>query len=210
MFVGTLPAGGESLLELLVDNGATKDFYMAGGTAASLRLGHRLSYDLDFFSVKEFNTGLMVQKLSSIGRFELSGEAWCTVSGILNDIRVSFMAYKYPLLYPTKEFRGVKVADLRDIALMKITAISGRGSKRDFIDLYAICKEIMSIGDLLELFKEKYKDTKYSMYHIVKSLGYFEDAEMETDPIILADITWSEVKNYFAREQQELFRLGLP
>lgn len=140
MFVNVLPENGESVLDLLSSRHITDGFYMAGGTAASLQLGHRISYDFDFFSPREFGTTLLIQRLSSIGRFDLTGEAWGTVHGLLNDVRVSFMIYRYQLLFPTTDFRGIGVADLRDIALMKMTAISGRGSKKDFVDL-CVCSK---------------------------------------------------------------------
>lgn len=204
MFVNVLPRNGESVLDLLSSRHITGDFYMAGGTAASLQLGHRISYDFDFFSSREFGTTSLIQRLSSIGRFDLTGEAWGTVHGLLDDVRVSFMVYRYQLLFPTTDFRGIGVADLRDIALMKMTAISGRGSKKDFIDLYVICQKIISLDALLDLFKEKYSGTGYSLYHVLRSFAYFDDAERDVDPIILTDVTWPEVKVYFREQQTRL------
>ncbi|NPV53614.1 MAG: nucleotidyl transferase AbiEii/AbiGii toxin family protein [Firmicutes bacterium] len=188
----------------LKSNNLTSRFYIAGGTAAALQLGHRLSYDFDFFSREEFDPVTLIQRLASLGSFSLTGEAWCTVHGILDGVRVSFMTYKYPLLFPVKRFKGIDIADLRDIALMKITAISSRGSKKDFIDLYVICKEVIPVNELLKLLEDKYKGTGYSLYHIIRSLAFFDDAERDVDPITLTRITWTEVKEYFTRLQKEL------
>ena len=211
MFINVLPENGEPVLALLTEHGVTEDFYMAGGTAAALQLGHRRSYDLDFFTPKEFGTTPLIQKLSSIGEFKLTGEAEGTVHGILKGVRVSFMFYRYPLLFPTSDFHGVRIADLRDIGLMKITAISSRGSKKDFVDLYVICQRVIPLELLLGLFEAKYSGTGYSLYHLLRSLAYFDDAEREPALETLGEgTTWSEVKAYFRKEQTRLFERYRP
>lgn len=204
MFVNVLPKDTGAVLELLTSHHIVDSFYMAGGTAAALQLGHRISYDFDFFSPQEFDTTLLIQRLSSIGKFDLAREAWGTVHGLLNDVRVSFMFYKYPLLFPAMDFKGIGLADHRDIALMKMTAVSSRGAKKDFIDLYVVCRKTISLDALLDLFKEKYSAAGYSTYHLLRSLAYFDDAERDVDPVILADVSWHEVKTYFREQQSKL------
>ncbi|MFH0906699.1 MAG: hypothetical protein V1829_00390, partial [bacterium] len=73
---------------------------------------------------------------------------------------------------------------------------SSRGSKKDFIDLYFIFKEI-SFDELFELFEKKYSKIKFNKLHILKSLNYFIDADKNPMPIMIEDISWREVKNYF-------------
>lgn len=206
MFEKVITNKGKSLLELLTRQQLLKNFYLAGGTAVALQLGHRLSEDFDFFSQHEFSTLDIIQSLSQLGTFKLTGESRGTVHGTLRGIKLSFLLYKYPLLYPTKAFRGCQIADLRDIALMKITAISSRGSKKDFIDLYFIVREIIDLRDLMHLFDVKYKSVAYSKYHLLKSIGYFEDADKEADPAMLKPANWNDVKEFFLQKQRELIK----
>lgn len=97
------------------------------------------------------------------------------------------------LLFPLLKYNNVKLADERDIAAMKILAISGRGSKKDFVDLYVLLKKY-SIEEILTFFNEKYRDYNYNMLHILKSLVYFFDADMDPEPMYIKEIIWNEVK----------------
>ena len=87
---------------------------------------------------------------------------------------------------------------------MKFTAIAGRGTKKDFIDLYWIGQNIISLEKLFSFFDKKYGKT-YNQYHILKSLTYFEDAEKDKKPKMLKPVKWEEVKNYFLKEEKILF-----
>lgn len=206
MFEKVISRHRKTLLELLVRKDILRNFYLAGGTAAALQLGHRLSEDFDFFTQDEFDTFDMIQNLGQLGTFTPTGESRGTLHGILKETKLTFLKYKYPLLYPTKSFCGCQVADLKDIALMKMTAISSRGSKKDFIDLFLITKEIISLSSLLDLFDKKYKNVNYSKYHLIKSIGYFEDADREVQPVMLKSINWENIKEYFLQQQKELLK----
>lgn len=176
-----------------------KDFYLAGGTGLALQILHRVSLDLDFFSKKEINTKFLILQLKALGRFNLEKEDWQTIHGNLKKTKVSFFYYPYPLLYPPKRVKGILVADIRDIACMKIDAISRRGAKRDFVDLYFICKQY-NLAYLLKLYEKKYKSIKVNMIHILKSLYYFEDAQKSPMPRMIKDCSWSAVVDFFEKE----------
>jgi Nucleotidyl transferase AbiEii toxin, Type IV TA system len=103
------------------------------------------------------------------------------------------------VLYPFESFNGVAVADQRDIACMKISAIASRGTKRDFIDLYAVAKNY-GLPQLLDLFNTKFAQAQYSIVHALKSLVYFEDATKEPMPDMLVRITWEEIEQFFLAE----------
>ena len=105
------------------------------------------------------------------------------------------LSFKYPyeLLFPKKEYEGVYLADERDIAAMNILAISGRGSKKDFVDLFVLLKKY-SLEDIFGFFNEKYKEYNYNILHILKSLIYFSDADLDPEPVYLKSISWDEVK----------------
>ena len=118
--------------------------------------------------------------------------------------KLSFFKYPYPLLFKPLPFKGVNIAHVFDIACMKIVAISERGTKRDFIDLYFICKT-NPLDEMFELFRKKYQLVKYNIIHILKSLVYFEDAENDPEPQMIEKVDWEEVKNFF---EKEAVRLG--
>ncbi|MEW6455900.1 MAG: nucleotidyl transferase AbiEii/AbiGii toxin family protein [Acidobacteriota bacterium] len=200
MYEEILTKETREVLELLKKLNVLKNFYLAGGTGLSFHLKHRISDDLDFFSQKEINTEEIIQKIKKRGKFKLIREEWGTVIGTLNNVRISFFTYQYPLLKQLKNFKNVNVADIIDIALMKISSISSRGNKRDFIDLYFICKEVISLEELLNLFDKKYREIEYNKSHIIKSLVYFEDAEREPMPDMLVKVNWDEIKIYFENE----------
>ena len=118
---------------------------------------------------------------------------------MISGTKVSFLAYEYPVLFPQSSFLGVAVADPRDIACMKISPITSRGARRDLIDLYAAA-QLHALPELLRLFHQKYARVNYSQVHVLKSLTYFEDADKEPMPEMLAPITWAEVRSFFLRE----------
>jgi predicted nucleotidyltransferase component of viral defense system len=183
----------------------TDGFYLAGGTALAIQLGHRLSVDLDWFSAKEFSRTAVRDALSRAGRFELTGEEEGTMHGLLDGVKVSFLRYGYPLLFPPVEFEGAKLADERDIAAMKLDAVSSRGSKKDFIDIYFLLEKY-ALPELLEIFEKKYAAIKFNKLHILKSLSYFEDADREPTPVMLRPVSWEAVKEKIAAEASKVLR----
>lgn len=203
MFVQALTQPAQAILELLGKRRWMRDFYLAGGSGAALHLGHRVSEDLDFFTPKELNTTLLIQRLKRVGSFDLQTEAWGTVTGILCGVRTSFFTYSYPLLEPVQRLFGVGIASLVDIGLMKIIAISQRGSRRDFIDLFFICQNV-PLERLLSLLPKKYVGVNYSLPHILRSLVYFADAEGEPMPKMLRKVRWSAVKGFFESEVKRI------
>ena len=114
----------------------------------------------------------------------------------VRDIKVSLLGFPYPLLFPTESFDTVSIADARDIACMKLSAVAGRGSRRDFIDLYLLGREF-GLHEIMAWFKSKFSRTDYNMVHIMKSLTYFEDSDGEPMPDMISDISWEQVKKFF-------------
>lgn len=186
-----------SNLELLNKANILDNFYLAGGTGLALQIKHRLSIDLDFFTEKDINIKALMDRLQELGEITVSKEAENTLNGTFNKTEIMFLKYAYPLLFPLKEVEGIIIADSRDIGCMKISAVSSRGTKKDFIDLFFICKNIIDFKELLELFKKKYKDVDYNMIHILKSLVYFDDAEKDPMPKMLTPVSWNKVKEFF-------------
>ena len=178
-------------------------FYLAGGTGLALQLGHRLSQDLDFFSADIFNVDALTVELAVLGKFQLEMKAKQTVAGIFNQTKLSFLGYPYPMLEAGATIGGIKVASIPDIACMKIDAISTRGAKRDFIDLFFIAQNL-PLGQLFKQFEKKYASLHYNLMHVKKSLVYFDDAESDLMPEMLRPAEWSKVKFFFQEEIKKL------
>jgi hypothetical protein len=205
MFVNTLPAHARELLEKFGQEPVIRSFYLAGGSAAALHLSHRVSIDLDFFTPEEhYETELLTQRLSAFGHLDVQQQSQGTLIGVLAGVQVSFFTYPYPLLGELAELNHVAVAHLLDIALMKLIAVSQRGTKRDFVDLYFICQHGYGLEDLLHRIPEKYHTVSYSSYHLLRALVFFADAEEDEPPHMLAPFDWNRVKQYFEEEVRRL------
>ena len=176
-------------------------WYLAEGTALALQVGHRVSIDLDFFLPhSDFSTGGLIKHFQkSAWHTNLVREG--TIYGRLLNAKVSFIAY--PFFVPAQPFLhygGVKILSAHDIAVMKVIAISQRGRKRDFIDLFWYCKNIGSMDMALCAITEQYPTVNHNYSHVYKSLMYFEDAENDPMPKIFFKTNWSEIKNFFKKE----------
>lgn len=190
-------------LEILGKSKILKNAYLAGGTALALQMGHRISYDLDFFTDKKFKAQIFLKKISQIKSYHHERIEWGTILGKLGDVKFSLFCYDYPLLKKLIQFKNIKVASIRDIAAMKIAAVSERGTKRDFIDLYFILQKF-TLPEILDFYNHKYKKLSSNLIHIKKSLVYFTDAEEEEMPKMLKQISWKEVKKFFEKEIKSL------
>lgn len=199
----TLAPATRQVFEKLAECPWTSDFYLAGGTALAMRLGHRVSVDLDFFSGMDFNESQLVERLRETGKLLVFQKAPQSFTGALDGVKLSFLGYKYPTLKEGDGWRGIVIASLQDIACMKLDALSSRGTKRDFVDMFFIAK-LIPLPTLLNLFQEKYASVNYNILHVKKSQAYFEEAEGESMPAMLMPADWQEVKRFFVTQAQML------
>ena len=157
-----------------------EDFYMAGGTALALQIGHRDSIDFDFFYQGDFDTTVLftrIKKVFSDFRILKIQEDKNTLTVLIDDnIKISFFSYDYNLLKDKIEEENFYLASKEDIACMKLSAILGRASNKDYVDLYFILQEI-DLSCLLDLANKKFSDIDINL--ILKSLVYFDDMEEE-------------------------------
>lgn len=205
MFNEAINAQTKRVLEKISQSEITSNFYLAGGTALAIQFGHRESIDLDWFSKNSFSNSQIKDVLSKLGKFELNSEDEGTIHGTLDDVKVSFLDYPYENIFPLISFQNIKLADERDIASMKIDAMSSRGSKKDFIDLYFLLKKYF-ISELFDFFETKYKNIHYNKLHILKSFAYFEVAEDEPMPKMIQEIKWEEIKAEISRKASEYLK----
>ncbi len=177
-------------------------WYLAGGTALALSTGNRKSLDLDFFTQdKNFDEKKLIARFLENKEWQTEVEEKNTIYGELFKAKVSFIAY--PFFIPKQEpiwHGSIKVLQPKDIAVMKITAISQRGRKRDFFDLYWCAKNIEPLEEIIKRLPAQYPAVAHDYHHILKSLVYFEDAESDPEPEINFDANWKKVKNFFIKE----------
>ena len=141
--------------------------------------------------------------MQRLGAFELFSEAENTINGLVNDVRISFFTYRYPLVRDLHKHDRLSIADMFDIALMKLEAISGRGSRKDFVDLYFLLHHF-SLEELFQGCEVKYGIPVSNHYHLLKSLVYFEDAEPQPMPLMCAVVSWEEVKKRIVAEVKKV------
>jgi len=205
MFTKTLSSTARNSLAALGKSGLLKRFYLAGGSALALHLGHRRSIDFDFFTPLHFDSRNLAKNLGQLGEFEKMTIKADTLLGIFNSIKFSLFYFDYPLIKKPKSYLNVVIADPADISAMKLAAIVDRGTKKDFIDLYFLAKEKYSLEQIFRFYNQKYQKLSENLYAILKSLSYFEDAEVSEMPRMIKEISWREIKNFF---RTEVIRLG--
>lgn len=178
------------------------DWYLAGGTALALQVGHRRSVDLDFFTKhSRFDNMDLLARISSGGDLEIELNKDNTIFAKLLGAKISFIAY--PFFLPQQDFMkygSVKILLPIDIAVMKIVAISQRGRKRDFFDLYWCAKNLEPLEETIKRLPSQYPSVAHDYHHILKSMMYFEDAESDPEPLIFFKTDWKEVKTFFKKE----------
>ncbi len=205
-FPQTLYPKTKDTLNLLQNDGflVKSDFYLAGGTALALQLGHRLSIDLDWMSPTFTQPSLLLSQLKKFKPTVIQ-ENKGTLDVLINQTKVSFLNYNYPLVQDLVSYEKIKLADILDIAAMKLTAISSRGSRKDYVDLYFILQKV-SLPEILQVFTQKYQGVNYSLMHLAKSLVYFQPAENEpeVDYIESEKIDWMQIKNKMEQEVQTI------
>lgn len=206
MFVDTLPKATQRSLALLGAERVTRQFYLAGGSALALHLGHRVSVDLDFFSSRSFDSSDLVRKLKTAGTFLQDQKKKDTLLGTLNGVKISFFRYSYPMIGKKKTALGTAIASIEDIGAMKLEAIGTRGKKRDFIDLYFICQSGHPLEEIIEWYERKFRGIDVNMVHYVKALTYFVEAEADPMPRMLKRTSWSQVKGFFDKQAPRVMK----
>lgn len=200
MFSRTLSDHAQNTLALLGKQYFLKSAYMAGGSSLALQLGHRISVDFDFFSESLFELGEVKKELLSIGSYLGSNETPKTIVGVFNDVKFSLFHYPYPLIKKTKNFVGIQLASLADIAAMKLVAITDRGTKKDYIDLYFLAMKCFSIEEMFGYYDKKYHNLDTNKMTLLKALQYFDDANQSGMPDMIIKIDWEKVKDFFRKE----------
>lgn len=172
---------------------------LVGGTSLALQYGHRTSVDLDFFGT--FDSELSFSSiLRRYGQLTIVKESSKIKVYLLDGIKVDFVHYDYPWLESPLQVDGLVLATPPDIAAMKVNAIEGRGSKKDFIDLYYLLQRY-TLAEILDFYKQKYPE--HSVFRALMSMSYFDDADMQPTPRMFTNVSWDEVKEYILSQVQQ-------
>ncbi|MCD4701068.1 MAG: nucleotidyl transferase AbiEii/AbiGii toxin family protein [Candidatus Aegiribacteria sp.] len=184
-----------------------ENWILAGGTGLALQLGHRISDDFDFFRTDLTDARELHEKLLCYGTYETLQEASHTLTVLFRGTKLSFFRADSPFIFKGIRYRSFRIADIREIALMKLLAICNRGSRKDFIDLYTILRGETTLQEYFRLLPDKYGASRINTYNILKSLTYFEDAEKEPVPRMLVPFKWEECKAFFIRAAHSIVLL---
>jgi hypothetical protein len=179
------------LLKKIMSSSIFNGFNLVGGTSLALQIGHRFSVDIDMFGKQEIDEFEFVDELSNFGKVIVIKKSKNVLILSVNGIKVDFVNYKYPLLEEITIVENIRLASDKDIAAMKLNAIAGRGSRKDFIDLHFLLQKY-SLKEMISFYNTKYADG--SEFMVLKSLTYFEDAESEEIPILFQKLDWNEIK----------------
>ncbi|RKU67462.1 hypothetical protein DWW91_15460 [Parabacteroides sp. AF17-3] len=191
-------------LELLIDLLAIPEFKnlrLAGGTSLALQIGHRKSIDLDLFGTFETEPDEILDILNSIGSLTIIRNMRNIHVFMINGIKVDIINYSYPWLHQANKADDLRLASIEDIAAMKLAAIAGRGTRKDFIDIHFLLRQF-SLQEMLDLYTAKYADG--SVFMILKSLIYFDDAENDPEPFMFETIDWNLIKSELRDEVTKL------
>lgn len=189
------------LLKKIMSEKLFSDFNLVGGTSLALQMGHRNSIDIDLFGNSEINSELFIEKLSEFGDVKVAQSTKNILITKINDVKVDFVNYKYPLITDFLFVDNIRMLSFKDISAMKLNAIAGRGSKKDFIDLYFLLNKF-SLEDILSFYEKKYQDG--SIFMVQKSLTYFEDADSQLQPQMFLDFNWETCKQKIIEEVLKL------
>ena len=197
LHTAVIEPGTLGILKYISSQDIFESFCLVGCTALALQMGHRLSIDLDFFSPDPFDKELFKTELTEYGDWMTFSENKIGLRGQLNNVKVDFVTYRYPLLEPATSEDGIRMFSIKDIAAkdiaaMKLSAITNRGAKKDFYDIYFLVRQ-HGFSQLLEWYQQKYQTN--NLFMVLKSLTYFDDAELTETPVLLQKKTgWITVK----------------
>ena len=193
LYLETVESSTLELLKKLQRLPVLEQTRLVGGTALALQLGHRKSIDLDFFGTIDCEAEYLRESIAGIASLTILKESPHIHIYIVDGIKVDIVNYKYPWLDDVVLEQGLRLASVSDIAAMKITAIIGRGTKKDFIDI-AFLLHHFSLEEILHFYAAKYNDS--SVFMAMKSVAYFDDAEADPMPDMFVNQSWQQVKAY--------------
>ena len=185
------------LLKLLTSQPEMQEMRLVGGTSLALQYGHRQSVDLDFFGKLQVTQDEILDMISRLRlNCKILNRTKLIFQLVTDNIKVDIIDYNYEWIDAPIVENGITLASPKDIAALKINAIEGRGSKKDFIDIYILLQHF-SLDDILSFYALKYPNHSFLM--AIKSLIYFDDAENQTMPKMFINPSWDSIKQYIVK-----------
>jgi predicted nucleotidyltransferase component of viral defense system len=200
----TVEPGTLTLLEKLMDIPELRSFGLVGGTALSLKFGHRISIDLDLFSHTDFNNLEIIESLKNQFGDDFEVEQKPPQFGIfcfIEGVKVDIIRYPHPLIRPLETIAGIRMYSNEDIIAMKVQAILGRAKKKDFWDIAELLKHY-KVKDFIDFHQKKFS-TQNSLISVPQAISYFSDAEESEDPVSLKGQTWPKTQKFIQKKVAE-------
>ena len=180
------------LLKAISAQPEARETRLVGGTALALQYGHRQSVDLDFFGRLPEDKDELIEAVKHVGEVTVLNRSKIILQMVVDQVKVDFVDYsRYPWIDEPIRGDGFVLASDKDIAAMKVNAIIGRGTRKDFIDLYALLQHY-SLPKIMDFYRQKYPE--FSEYRALLSMTYFDDAEMQDMPLMFIDTPWATMK----------------
>ncbi|TCD01297.1 nucleotidyl transferase AbiEii/AbiGii toxin family protein [Pedobacter psychroterrae] len=194
------------LLTTLMKDPLLEDFFLVGGTALALQIGHRLSIDIDLFSKKPFDADQLLAEIEFRYPFQLNYQARHTLKGSIDGVQVDLITHNYPLVNDLLVVEDVRMASAEDIAAMKLNSISGNGTRlKDFIDV-AYLSSSLSLSQMIDAFCEKYGNRNPAM--LVKALDYHKDIDfLEPIQMLGSKYNWKSIETRLGQMTMQPQRL---
>lgn len=164
---------------------------LVGGTALALQIGHRKSIDLDFFGEMTSSLEELTFTISEFASVQPLSSSKLMRFMNIDGVKVDIVSYSYKWIDKPVLEEGIVLAGIKDIAAMKLSAITNRGTKKDFIDLFFLLQKY-ALSEILGFYQQKYADSQ--LFTVIRSLTYFEEAESDPMPLMLAPVNWPQVK----------------
>ena len=180
------------LLKVLMRQPLLHDMRLVGGTSLALQYGHRRSVDLDFFGHTTEDVDELTNMLSSCAKDVVRGNCTKSIKAyFLNNIKVDIVNYQYRWIDEPVICDGLRLASPKDIAAMKVNAVMGRGTKKDFVDMYFLLRHY-TFDEIMQFYLQKYPDG--SEYRALLSMTYFADADPQPMPHMFQQVEWNTIK----------------
>lgn len=205
MYLEVLPVGHEKVIKKLSSYPFISNFYLSGGTALALQIGHRESVDFDFFSQSDFDPEEILSILKRDFAIEDLAIAQGTLNCSINGIKLQFLCYPYNLLQNFIDWNRINLSSIIDIACTKMITVSSRGSKKDYIDIFFLLKQY-TLEEVFEAMNKKYKNIDFNKVHILKSLTSFEEADSQPTPRMHETINWNIIKKTLLFKSTEFLK----
>ncbi len=191
------------LLQQLMQIEELNQFYLVGGTSLSLRRGHRESIDIDLFTSKPFNGEFLRQVIDKyFPDNQLLVSYSYMIQWVINGVKVDIVNNGIENIYPVELIDNIRIASELDVTALKLNAVTGRGAKKDFIDLYMLL-QYYKLEELLDVFQKKIPRT--DLHIVLRSIEYFADADLDAMPRTFLKIKWDEMKKFLLKEVKDYY-----